>query len=271
MRHLDLDDLEQRDPERVRLLVALTDRVLKPYFRAEVRGLERIPEGPGLYVGNHNAGLLTPDTFLFGAAVYHARGLVDVPYGLGHEVALALPGINQLVVPLGGVRASHRNAHRLFAAGRKVLVYPGGDVEAMRPYRHRDRVVFDGRTGYLKLALREAVPIVPVVAAGAHATFRILDDGRWLARWLRADCLLRIKVWPLTLCLPWGLVVGPGLFYLPWPTKILVEVLEPLRFERTGDAAAADEGYVRACADRVEGAMQAALTRLAREREASRT
>ncbi|MBI5517061.1 MAG: 1-acyl-sn-glycerol-3-phosphate acyltransferase [Deltaproteobacteria bacterium] len=268
MRWYDLDDLEQRDARLIERLVAVTDRVLKPWFRAEVRGLERIPEGAALYVGNHNAGLMTPDTFLFGAAVYHARGLGDVPYGLGHEVAIGLPGINQVIVPLGAVRASHENAHRLFQAGRKVLVYPGGDFDAMRPYRHRDRIVFGGRRGYLKLALREAVPIVPVVAAGAHATFRILDDGRWLARLLRADRLLRIKVWPITLCLPWGLLVGPGLFYLPWPTRILIEALEPIRFERTGPEAAADEAYVRACADRVEGTMQAALTRLARAREA---
>lgn len=266
MKRYDLDCLDNRDEGEIARLVGIVETVLRPYFRAEVRGEERIPEGAALYVGNHNAGLLMPEGFLLGAAVYRAHGIDAVPYGLGHEIAIALPLVHQLLVPLGAVRASQDNALRLFARGAKVLVYPGGDYEAMRPYRDRDRIVFGGRQGYIRLALRAGVPVVPVVAAGAHATFRVLDDGRWLARLLGADRLLRIKVWPLTLCLPWGLVVGPGLFYFPWPTRILMEVLDPIRFDRAGEAAAADEDYVRACAERVEASMQHALTRLARER-----
>jgi len=270
MRRYDIDSLDNRDEASIARLFGLVDRVLRPYFRGEVRGLERVPPGAALYVGNHNAGLMTPDTFLLGAALYRRFGVDALPYGLAHEVAISLPVVHQIIVPLGAVRASHENAHRLFARGAKALVYPGGDVDAMRPYRDRNRVVFGGRTGYIRLALREGVPIVPVVAAGAHSTFVILDDGRWLAKLLAADRLLRVKVWPITLCLPWGVVVGPGLFYLPWPTRILIEVLEPIRFERSGEAAAADEAYVRACADRVEGAMQQALERLARERDEKR-
>ena len=264
----DIDSLDNRSVEAVELLVGVVERVLKPYFRATVRGAERIPPGAGLYVANHSSGLITPDTFLFGAAVYRAHGLDAVPYGLGHEVAISFPGVHDVIVPLGAVRASHENAHRLFARGSKVLVYPGGDYDDMRPYRHRNRVVFGGRTGYMRLALREGVPIIPVVTEGAHSTFYVIDDGRWLAKLIGAERHLRIKVWPITLCLPWGLVVGPQLFYFPWRARITTEVLKPISFERTGEEAAADDAYVRACADRVEGAMQAALDRLVAERAA---
>ncbi len=266
MARYDIDSLENRDETAFSRIVALIDAVMRPYFRAEVRGLERIPSGAALYVANHNGGLIIPEAFLFGAAVYRARGIEYTPYGLGHELAISLPLFHHLVVPLGAVRASPENGLRLFERGKKVLVYPGGDYEAMRPYRDRDRIVFGGRKGYLRLAIRAGVPLVPVVAAGAHATFRVLDDGRWLARLLRADRLLRIKVWPITLCLPWGLVVGPQLLYWPWPTRILIEALEPIHFDREGEAAAADEAYVAACAEQVEATMQQALTRLARER-----
>ncbi|MEI8257254.1 MAG: 1-acyl-sn-glycerol-3-phosphate acyltransferase, partial [Deltaproteobacteria bacterium] len=231
-------------------------------------GLERIPQGPALYVGNHSGGLITPDTFLFGAAVYRAHGLDGLPYGLGHEFAISLPLVHQLVVPLGAVRAGHESARGVFSRGNKALVYPGGDYDAMRPFRHRNRVVFGGRRGYIRLALREGVPIVPVVTAGAHAGFVVIDDGRWLAKLIRADRFLRIKVWPITLCLPWGLVVGPGLFYVPWRTRILIETLDPIVFDRTGEDASRDEAYVRECADLVEGTMQVALDRLALERDA---
>lgn len=268
MRRYDIDSLDNRDPVLIERWITVIEDVVQPYFRCQVRGLERIPPGAALYVGNHSGGLITPDTFLFGAAVYRAHGIDALPYGLGHEFAISLPLVHQLIVPLGAVRAGHASAHGLFARGSKVLVYPGGDYDAMRPFRHRNRVVFGGRRGYIRLALREGVPIVPVVTAGSHAGFMVLDDGRWLAKILRTDRWLRIKVWPITVCLPWGVVVGPGLFYIPWRTRILIETLEPMVFSRTGEAAAQDETYVRACADRVEATMQQALDRLARERNA---
>lgn len=239
---------------------------MRLWFRAEVRGLERIEPGPALYVGNHNAGLMMPEALLLGAAVYRAHGIDSVPFGLAGDSVVSLPLLRELTVPLGAVRASPENARRLLSAGAKVLVYPGGDVEAMRPFRDRDRIVFGGRRGYIRTAVREGVPVIPVVTAGAHSTFVVLTDGQWIAELVGARRLLRIQVWPITLCLPWGIVIGPALVYLPWPSRILQEVLDPIHFDRHGEEAAADEAYVRACAEQVETTMQRALTRLAKER-----
>lgn len=261
----DIDSLDERDPARIDLAYRWIHRLLEGYFRSEVRGLERVPEGAALYVGNHNGLAMTPDSFLFAAAVYRERGLADVPYGLGHEVLIDLPLLNQIIVPLGAVRASHHVAHRLFQAGHKVLVYPGSDYDAGRSWFDRDRICFGGRRGYLRLALAAGVPLVPVVAAGAQQTLMILTDGQWLARLLRADRWLRLKVWPMGLALPWGLMPAP-LPFLPWPSRILIEVLEPIRFDRSGPEAAGDEEYIEECAARVERVMQQALTRLADER-----
>lgn len=265
----DIDRTDNRDPGRIAWLARWVERLLVPYFRAEVRGLERVPDGPALYVGNHSSGVLTPDSFIVGSALFRAHGIEAVPYGLGHEVAIQLPLIHQIIVPLGAVRASHDTAHRLFAEGRKVVVYPGGDLEAMRPFADRDRIVFGDRRGYIRLALREGVPVVPVVVAGSHATFMILDRRNWLAL-IGLDRLLRIKVWPTTLSIPWGLTPGPPMLYIPCPTRMLAEVLPPIRFDRTGPEAARDESLVAECAGLVESTMQQALTRLARERRRRR-
>ena len=262
----DIDSLDNRGDVLVERVARLFGGLLERYFRSEVRGVERIPPGAGLYVGNHNGGFVTPDSWVFAAAVCRAHGVDAVPYGLGHEVAISLPLFHQLIVPLGAVRASHENALGLFERGRKVIVYPGGDVDAFRPYRHRDRIVFGGRRGYVRLALAAAVPLIPVVAAGAHEGFVVIDDLRWLARLIGAKRFLRVGVWPLTLSFPWGLTLGPPPLYVPFPTRILIEALEPIRFDRTGEAAAADDAYVEECAALVEGRMQATLTRLAAER-----
>ena len=264
---LDIDSLENRRPQLIQRFTDTLGPMLDRWFRPEVRGLSHIPEGAALYVGNHNGATLTPDSYVFCRALMEERGIQDVPFGLMHGVAIKVPGVHHLFPLLGAVRASHANAHRLFEAGHKVLVYPGGDLDAMRPWRKRHRVVFDQRRGYIRLALRGGVPIVPVVAAGAHETFFVIDDGRWLARLLRADKLLRIKVFPITLSIPWGLTIGPAPPHFPWPSRILVEVLEPITFERYGEDAANDEAFVEACHLRVIQQMERTLASLLRERD----
>jgi 1-acyl-sn-glycerol-3-phosphate acyltransferase len=266
----DIDRIDNRDPAVLDTFVSAIEPLLRTWFRPVVRGLDRVPDGAALYVANHNGGLVTADTFIFGAALYRALGLDGVPYGLAHEVILQAPGIHQLLVPLGAVRASPKNARALFDAGKKVLVYPGGDIDAMRPFAQRDRIVFGLRRGYIRLALRTGVPIVPVVAAGAHATSLVLSDGRRLAQLLDLPRRFRLEVCPVTLSVPWGLVVGITPPYLPFPTRIFMEVMEPVRFERTGEAAANDAEYVEHCHRRVHGEMEARLARLAAERRATR-
>jgi len=263
----DIDRLDNRDPKKIDRFATFVERTLARYHRSEVRHIERVPSGGALYVGNHNAGVYTPDTFIFGAAVYRAHGVDAVPFGLGHEVILQLPLFNQLLAPLGAVRASHENGERVLRAGKKALVYPGSDYDAMRPYRLRDRVIFDERRGYMRLALKTGVPIVPIVAAGAHSAIVVIDDLRWLAKLIGADRYLRLKVWPLVLTFPWGLTLGPPPPFIPFPSRIVIEVLEPMTFDRVGEQAAADAAYVDACSERVRLAMQAVLTRLTAERK----
>ncbi len=263
-RHYDVDSIDNMDYERLDLFYRLAHGILEGYFRAEVRHLDRIGPGKALYVANHSGGILTFDSFVFGCALYRERGPEYMPNGLGHDI-IDWPVFNQIVAPIGAVRASHDNAHRLFEADRKVLVYPGGDYDDMRPWRHRYRVVFGGRTGYMKLALRESVPIVPIVCAGGHNTLIVIDDLRWLARGLRLNKLFRTEVWPLTLSIPWGLTLGVLPAYIPFPAKFLMEAGAPITFDRTGPEAAEDPEYVRYCADIVEADMQATLSRLAAE------
>jgi 1-acyl-sn-glycerol-3-phosphate acyltransferase len=188
-----------------------------------------------------------------------------MPYYLAHDMVVSLP-LFRAMIPLGVVRASKAITHDVFAAGRKVLVYPGGEQETLRPWAERDRIVFAGRTGYVRLALAERVPIVPIVVAGAHEVFVVLGGGPALARLLLTKPLFRVDTWPVTLSLPWGLTPGPPPVYLPFPVRMLGEVLEPIEFERSGPEAAADEDYVQRCDDLVRARMQSALTRLAAER-----
>jgi 1-acyl-sn-glycerol-3-phosphate acyltransferase len=266
----DVDSLDNRDREAIDRLVSAIEPWLERFFHPVVRGLDRIPPGPGLYVANHNGGVLFPDAYVLGSAIHRARSLADLPYVLAHDLAIRPLISNRFFAPLGAVRASRTNAHRLFAAGRKVLVFPGGDREALRPFRDRHRIVFGDHRGYVRLAIEEGVPILPVVSAGAHSMLVVLDDGVRLSRLFGIDRLLRVKVFPIVLSVPWGLTIGFPPPYVPLPTRIFMELLAPIRFERRGLEAANDDAYVERCHVQVVSTMQAAMTRLVSERSADK-
>lgn len=265
----DVNSLDNRDPRVLERFADIAGPILERWYRPEVRGLDRIPDGGALYVGNHSGGFLTPDTWILAVALVRERGLDDVPYALAHQVVMEAPGTNQMLTAMGAVAANPENAHRIFEAGFKVLVYPGGDIDSFRPSRDRNRIVFGPRRGYVRLALREGVPIIPVVSAGSHEGWWVLSDGRWLSRILQTHRFLRTDVLPITLSVPWGLTVGAPP-YVPLPIPIVLEVLEPIHFERVGPEAADDIEYVEACHQRVLDTMQLALDRLAQEQAEKR-
>jgi 1-acyl-sn-glycerol-3-phosphate acyltransferase len=253
-------DLDDWDPEHIRRTLPLMRATFGPYFRGEVRGLENIPLGPSLLVGNHSGGLYIADSFVFALGFYDYFGPERRFHQLAHDLAARHPLLG-LLRRYGTLAASHENARRAFAAGAPVLVYPGGDWETFRPSWHSDRIEFGGRQGFIRLALQQEVPIVPVVSMGGQETALFLTRGRRLAKALRMD-RLRIKVLPVSVGPPLGvnLLDLPG--RLPLPSKITIEVLPPIDLrERFGEEPDADRVY-----EDVTGRMQDTLTELSDER-----
>ena len=222
-------DLDERDPDYIRETLPRMWLLASLYFRGEVRGLGNIPdEGPVLLVGNHSGGNLTPDTTVFSLAFHAYFGVERRFHQLAHNLVLSMPGLGFLR-KYGTVAASPENARTALRSGAAVLVYPGGDREVHRPSWQSGRIDFGDRKGYVRLALEEDVPIVPVVAIGGQETALFLSQGEWLAKFLMLDKLLRLKVLPISLAAPWGLNVGDFLGHLPLPSKIVVEALPPIR------------------------------------------
>lgn len=259
-------DLDCRDPEVVRRVGPLLEAVGRTYFRAEAEGLQHIPRsGPCLIVGNHNGGPIMPDVWVMLGTWTRLMGPERAAYALVHDAALAVPLLRNLLVKLGGLRATPENAERALARGAPVVVYPGGELDCLRSFRHRHRVDLHGRTGFIRIALRTGVPIVPFVNAGGHEVYVVLHSSRRLARWSGLEWLTRVKTVPFTLGLPWGFWVTGFLPYVPLPAKFVYRVGPPLRFA-CDPAAADDEDYVRAVYRRVTDVMQAMLDDLAARR-----
>jgi 1-acyl-sn-glycerol-3-phosphate acyltransferase len=251
-------DLDERDPDYIRENLPGQWLLASFYFRADVKGLHNIPaDGPVLLVGNHSGGNLTPDTTVFTLAFATYFGVERRFYQLAHNLVLAMPMLSFLR-KYGTVAAGHDNARKALQSGSAVLVYPGGDYEVHRPSWEAGKVDFGGRKGFIRLALEEGVPIVPIVSAGGQETALFLSRGEWLARLLRLDKLFRLKVLPISLAPPWGLNIGDMLGHIPLPAKISVRALEPIDVrEEFGDEPDLDEAY-----DHITGVMQAELDSL---------
>lgn len=252
-------DEDRRDPSYIRAQLPALSLLFERYHQVDVTGLSHVPEGRALIVGNHNGGVMSPDMFALMAKWWQTFGADAPAYGLMHDLPFRVPFVGDALARLGAVHARKDTGRRLLEREAKVLVYPGGDLDAFRPWSQRHRIEFGARRGFIRLALATGAPIVPVVAVGAHEGCYVVSDGRALARALGLK-RLRVEVLPIAFGLPWLFFVGP-LPYLPVRLRIKIRVLPPIRWELPADAAL-DDTVVDTCRAQVIDAMQRALDEL---------
>lgn len=256
--------LERREEEFIQSLMPIWGWLYHEYFRVKTSGWSQIPPGKVLFVGSHNGGLAAPDMFMMMYDWFQKFGFSRPVYGLMHPHVwkYALP-LAQLAEKVGAIQAHPKMAIAAFRQNASVLVYPGGAEDVFRPYNLRHKIYFAGRKGFIKLALREEVPIVPVISHGAHENFIVLADiykqmqqlHEWGMPWLFD---IDPVVFPIYLGLPWGIGIGP-LPHIPLPIQIETRVGAPIIFERYGREAASDREYVNYCYEKVRSLMQQEL------------
>lgn len=258
----DPDQVERENSELIEQVAPAFDELFRLYFRFDVEGIDGVPPGTALLVMNHEAGVTFVQTIGMGARWYLQRGTEDRIIAMMHDAMFNVPYLGNLLATFGAMRASPENAERVLSSGYKVLVAPGGNLEAFRSFSDRQKIKFGGHKGWARLALKTGAPVVPLVFIGGHETFFVLNDGRELVRLLGLKRLLRIDTFPLFLGLPWGLGIGP-LFHLPLPSKCTVRFLEPVPVEPAApdDEAAVEDLYIR-----VSSKMQAAMYEMGERR-----
>jgi 1-acyl-sn-glycerol-3-phosphate acyltransferase len=259
--------LDERDPKFIKNLMPILGILYNYYFQVQTSGWENIPEGKVLFVGSHNGGLASPDTSMMLYDWLRRFGTQKPIYGLMHpKVWEVFPPAAEMAMKGGAIMAHPKMAYAALRSGASVLVYPGGAEDVFRPHKMRDKIYFADRQGFIKLALRENVPIVPAISWGAHDTLIVLTDlykimrrfHKWGMPWLfDVDPL----VFPVYLGLPWGLAVGP-LPNIPLPVRMYTRVCPPIVFERYGKEAASDRTYVNKCYELVKNQMQQELDNL---------
>ncbi len=257
--------LRQRDPDLIRRSYPRVAWIVDKYFRTEIQGAEHLSDQACLMTATHNGGMATPDAYALAVAFWRRFGLEQPAYGLMHKAAFGMPLMGKFLVRMGAVHASRENARIVLRSNFPVMLCPGGDMDALKPYSQRHRITFGKRMGFIRMAISEQVPIVPVVSVGAHETLFVLNSGQRTARYSGLSKLFRIKAVPMTLGFPFGLTPA-SLGCLPVPSKIVLRILPRIELAERPEAAN-DPAVVQRCFDHVVQTMQTALSDLASQRK----
>jgi 1-acyl-sn-glycerol-3-phosphate acyltransferase len=234
------------------------------WFRMEIEGWENVPEPPALLIGIHSGAPFVWDAWTVGAQWWRRFGEARPLHGTAHDALMALPLVGGYFRRMGVLPAAPDSIASALAAGHDVALWPGGERDSLRPWVRRDEAILAGRTGFVRLAIRSGVPIVPIATVGGPDSMPVLATGRRLAKLLQLDRLARLKMFPIALQAPWG--VSPALLpEIPFPAKIRTAFQKPIEF-RVDPERADDDTYVERKYDEVQSRIQAGMDALARRR-----
>jgi 1-acyl-sn-glycerol-3-phosphate acyltransferase len=216
----DVDEWGRSDRTRA-LARTIYEPVYSKWFRTEWRGLEKIPtEGGALLVANH-AGAVPSDA----PVIMHGieKELGRAVYGLADYFFRTVPVVGTLWARAGGVSARPANAYRLLKEQHQLaLVFPEGTKGPSKSFTDRYQLRRFGRGGFVEIAMRAGVPVVPIAVVGSEEAMPIVFRLPTLAR------ALRVPYFPVTANV---LTMGPLGVVIPFPAKFKLRVLDPVHFD----------------------------------------
>jgi 1-acyl-sn-glycerol-3-phosphate acyltransferase len=257
-------DLSGQDETTLQRQKLFWNLLVDYWFRMEIDGWENIPAPPALLVGIHSGAPFVWDAWTVGLQWWRRFGQDRPLHGTAHDALMAIPIFGSYFRSMGVLPAAPDAIATALAEGRDVALWPGGEVDSLRPWSERDRANLAGRTGFVKMAIRAGVPIVPIATVGGADAMPVLIRGDRLSRVLRLDRLLRLKVFPLAVSLPWG-IAPAALPQLPLPAKIRTRFMPAVELDHD-PARAEDDEYVDGKYREVEDSIQGGMDALARKR-----
>ncbi len=243
--------------EHMRSIVRrLYDPMYRYWFRVEWEGLEKIPtEGGALLIANH-AGAIPSDA----PAIMHGieTELGRPVYGMADYFFRTLPGIGTMWSRTGGVPAHPDNAYRILHDQQQLaLVFPEGTKATSKTYADRYRLRRFGRGGFVEIAMRAGVPIIPIAVVGAEESMPILFRMNGVAK------ALKLPYFPVTVN---SLLLGPLGYVTYLPAKFKLRVLDPITFDVEPGLERYSKSRVMDEAERIRAIMQDTLHDMLRER-----
>ncbi|MCB0977484.1 MAG: acyltransferase family protein [Acidimicrobiales bacterium] len=242
--------------ERVRALVRkVYDPVYRRWFRAEWEGFDKIPtEGGALLVANH-AGAIPSDAPVI---MHGIEAELERPvYGLADQFFKKTPVLGTMWARAGGVVAHPDNAYRILRERKELaLVFPEGTKGTSKTFNERYRLARFGRGGFVEIAMRAGVPIIPIAVVGSEEAMPILFKVPSLAK------AVGVPYFPITV----NMALGPLGAAVPFPAKFNLRVLDPIHFDVEADQPRYSRSRIMDESERIRQQIQEALYDMLRRR-----
>ena len=233
------------------LLLPLAKPLYENYFRVRTLGIERIPdEGPAILIVNHS-GTVALDAVMVQYAVAREHPSRRAIRNMGADLVYRLPFVGPLARKTGNAVACPDDAYELLRRGELLGVFPEGFKGVGKGWRERYKLQRFGRAGFMEVALRAQVPIIPIAVVGAEEAYPMIGNATLLAR------MLGLPYFPITPTFP---LLGP-LGLLPLPSRWFIEFGHPIPTDDYPEDAADDAMLVFDLADRVRDTIQQMLYR----------
>jgi 1-acyl-sn-glycerol-3-phosphate acyltransferase len=233
----------------------LYDPLYRHWFRAEWEGMDKIPtQGGALIVANH-AGAIPADAPVIMHGIEQELG--RPVYGLAEYLFRTVPVVGTMWSRVGGVPAHPENAHRLLTEQQLVLVFPEGTKGTGKLYNERYQLRRFGRGGFVEIAMRAGVPIIPIAVVGSEEAMPTVWKWNWLAR------VTGLPYVPLTAN---TLLFGPLGLALYFPAKFKLRVLDPVTFDLPAGQDRYPKSRVMEEAEALRVRMQDTIHQMLRER-----
>jgi 1-acyl-sn-glycerol-3-phosphate acyltransferase len=243
--------------ERTRALArAIYEPIYSKWFRVEWEGLEKIPtEGGALLVANH-AGAIPSDA----PVIMHGieKELQRPVYGLADYFFRTVPVVGTLWARSGGVSARPANAYRLLKEQQQLaLVFPEGTKGPSKSFTDRYQLRRFGRGGFVEIAMRAGVPVIPIAVIGSEEAMPVLFRLPAVAK------ALGLPYFPVTANL---LAMGPLGVVMPFPAKMKLRVLDPVTFDVPADQERYSKSRIMDEAEGIRTKLQEAVYDMLRDR-----
>lgn len=255
VRRSDVDEWGRSEHMR-ELARRLYDPIYRQWFRTEWEGLEKIPtDGGALLVANHAAAIPSDaPVIMHGIETELGRPV----YGLADNLFRKLPVVGTLWSRLGGVPGHPDNAYRLLAEqGQLVLDFPEGAKGPAKTWDERYQLRRFGRGGFVEIAMRAGVPVIPIAVVGAEESMPTLVRIPHVAK------MIGIPYAPVTANM---LLMGPAGIGVYLPAKFKLRVLDPVRFDVTPNQERYSRSRVMDESEAIRDRIQAELYDMLRQR-----
>ncbi|MFT7519062.1 MAG: hypothetical protein ACI9MC_001201 [Kiritimatiellia bacterium] len=190
---------------------------MRRWHRYELFGLHNLPvDRPALLVGYHGRPI-AHDMIMMLDVLHDELGYWAHPFF--HATFNKSSVMQGFLDDMGFVTRDGEAVAEAVGRGEHIVVTPGGAREGLRPFWSQSEVNWGRRTGYLRVALKYDLPVVPIAGWGTDKAFL----GLWNAYILQKR--LNFSLFPLWLGVG---SIGIWPFGLPLPVRMASIIGQPI-------------------------------------------